>query len=305
MILQGVSVHVNKHAGELQDKWVINAEKHSDDRIKKKTLLVNSDSFILGERDGTTGPRLTVNDWDSMVINPIGNRFLNQIKGQIHPDAFADLLVDQETGLSGTTDVERVAMGITVMTTLKEYFGYTIATSCGFPYIVLEGEKSDWIKIRESAERLVKGRCTSQFADDWLPALLPLLDKFVEEYEKGVQLTATEDVTCPATDVKCSAKTEVPIDSKFWNAMVKRGGIPGSGGISWFTGWMNILFPYIGLEYDQIINRYAFEAYSPSRRYVEIEDEHCYSPIGPSTKSFPNGLSKVPVEWNYHGKIIN
>jgi hypothetical protein len=55
---------------------------------------------------------------------------------------------------------------------------------------------------------LINSRCENDFAEWWLPALIPLLDKFIEEYGKAV-------------------KGE-PGDSSFWNSCVKRGGRLGS-----------------------------------------------------------------------------
>jgi hypothetical protein len=58
-----------------------------------------------------------------------------------------------------------------------------------------------------------------------MPALIPLLEKFIEEYEKAENGKAG--------------------DEKFWNSCVKRGGTQGSGAKTWFNGWINILYPFI------------------------------------------------------------
>ncbi len=301
MILQAVSDHVNLNAEALQERWMEGGKTEAGG-IQKMTLVVVRDDFLLAPKNGNlgrTGSGNVSNDWASVVCNPSNgsdneNTFLGQIKRNIRPEAHADLLIDEEgdCGLSDTTPIERVCMGITVMTTLQKYFDYSCSTMCGFPYIALEGELSDWIKIRQSAEQLVSQRCTSDFSSKWLPALLPLLDKFVEEYEKGVQLAAGE-----AREV----------DSLFWNAMVKRGGISGSGGWSWLTGWMNILFPFINKGTTS--NRFAFEPYSPQRAYVTAEHDKTFrygaSGMGPDVTSFSEGLSKVPVTWYYLGEKVN
>jgi len=73
---------------------------------------------------------------------------------------------------------------------------------------------------------LINSRCEDEFAQWWLLALIPLLDKFIDEYGKAV-------------------KGE-PGDGSFWNSCVKRGGTNfGSGDRTWFNGWINILFPFI------------------------------------------------------------
>ncbi len=88
--------------------------------------------------------------------------------------------------------------------------------------------------------------------------------------------------------------------------MVKRGGISGSGGWSWLTGWMNILFPFI--KTGTTANRFAFEPYHPRRGYVTVEHDEYFqerSSMGPDVTSFSKGLSKVPVTWYYLGETVN
>ncbi len=111
------------------------------------------------------------------------------------------------------------------MDACKNFFSYGMTTFCGFPSVVLEGTKNDWQILRQNAELLITTRCTDEFAQWWMPSLLPLLEKFNEEYEKGANGAAGDD--------------------RFWNSFVKIGGISGSGDMTWFNGWINILFPFI------------------------------------------------------------
>jgi len=76
-----------------------------------------------------------------------------------------------------------------------------------------------------------------------MPALLPLLEKFIQEYEKGTNGSAGDD--------------------RFWNSCVKRGGTSGSGAKSWFNGWINILFPFINNKENGYM-----KPYSPTNDYV-------------------------------------
>merc|ERR1719231_857531 len=76
-------------------------------------------------------------------------------------------------------------------------------TCCGFPRVTLEGSLDDWRALRAHAEALVMTRCSAKFAAGWCAALLPLLDKFVAEYEAGLA-------------------GSTGADEPFWNSMVKR-----------------------------------------------------------------------------------
>ena len=123
---------------------------------------------------------------------------------------------------SGAAD--RIAMHISCMSAFKQYFTYSIETCCGFPSVILEGSEQEWASLRDRAEKLILKRCHPLFAQNWCEALLPLLAKLHSEY----------------------TKSEGEADGTFWNAMVKEGGLSESGGYSWFNGWINVFFPYIG-----------------------------------------------------------
>jgi hypothetical protein len=166
------------------------------------------------------------------------------------------------------------------MDVLQNYFEYRVSTLCGFPSITLEGQLEDWQKIRVNAETLISQRCKAEFAADWLPALLPLLDKFIEEYQKAQQ--------------------GIPSDEVFWNSMCKRGSTGGSGGYTWFTGWFNIFFPYLK---ENEVNCYCVP-YSTSLDYVREGRVPNSRSMVPDIRYFPDGLSTAPVKWMYFGKEI-
>ena len=301
MILQAISDHVNLNASALQDKWMEGGSKDANGNIVKKVLMVKRDDFVLGNLpEKGNGPRDSCNNWADVVCNPSDgsddeNTFLGQIKMNIRPEAYADLLIDR--GLSDTTPIERVSMGITVMTGLQKYFNYMVRTQCGFPYIALEGEHLDWVKVRQTAERLVNERCTNEFASDWLPALLPLLDKFVEQYEIGMEVTCADSSLSTAAANVLLDNSDSKVDATFWNAMVREDGTRGSGGWTWLNGWINILFPYI--KKGTVTNTWAFQPYSPLIDYTDRRYK------GPNMAHFSSGRSNVPVIWDYSGKPIN
>jgi hypothetical protein len=67
----------------------------------------------------------------------------------------------------------------------------------------------------------------------------------VEEYVKG-------------------AKGNEAADEQFWNSFCKRGGTVGSGEETWFNGWMNIFFPFLGHSENKFM-----VPYSPDNNYVK------------------------------------
>jgi hypothetical protein len=102
---------------------------------------------------------------------------------------------------------------------------------------------------------------------DWVRALLPVLDQFVKAASGAV-------------------------DRAFWRSINKLDG--GSGG-PYVTGWINVLFPYLdagSLEGGIERNDAAFT-------WSEAPGSH-----GPTIGSFPCGLSRVPLAWNYLGTVF-
>lgn len=229
------------------------------------------------------------NDWASVVND--GN---NSFAGQIRQNAInIDQLKPNFTGAK-TNAVEAIAQDITVMHACQEYFGYIFSTLCGFPFVVMEGTWEDWKLLRKEAEQLIKDRCLKKWASDWSDALLSLLDKFAKEYE--------------------SAAKGRRADRAFWNGMCKIGGVGGSGGYDYLTGWLNILFPYLREGKDT--NPYCV-AYKPASQRKEAEKEeevlvqisltkfvNMSKARGPNVTTLPTGLCKAPVTWNYLGEAI-
>ena len=106
------------------------------------------------------------------------------------------------------------------MDVCKNFFRYICYTKCGFPQITLCGTKNDWIKLRNKANIVLKEKVDKRFGDKWSKSLIPLLNRFIDTFDGK-------------------------INALFWNSMIKTGASRGSGARSWFSGWINILFPYI------------------------------------------------------------
>jgi len=111
------------------------------------------------------------------------------------------------------------------MDAVKNFFDFKMRTCCGFPSITLEGTDQDWQTLRKNTKSLIENRCTKDMSTWWLASLMPLLDKICNERD--------------------NIKNSKTVDSEFWNNMIKRGSTGGSGSITWFSGWINILFPFL------------------------------------------------------------
>jgi hypothetical protein len=214
------------------------------------------------------------------------------VTGALLHSAGALLATDFDT----STPTEIVAGQVTVMDMMQNFFEYRMMSKCGFPTITLEGTSRDWRALVGKAEALIRNRCLPQLADRWLPALLPVLQRFVAQYDD------------PAT-----------VDVRFWQSMCKEGGVGGSGGGTWLNGWFNVFFPYLGsiakkpsdgpsstqenkycAPYDDAVG-YAQESLVAKKRYYSMGESPA-GVYGPDISMMPCGVAAAPVVWEYFGQ---
>ena len=190
LILQGLAQHVNANAESLRDRFVTHQGK----------LLINirRDNFQMGS---------VKNDWEGVF-----GEFSSRIREHIGADTHKLLVADFST----TGSIEQAAMEVALMDALQSYFTYGVTTACGIPEFTLEGVAEDWRELRARAKQLVKFDL-----DWWLPALVPVLDGFVNA-------------------------SEGKIDKAFWCDFYKLES-PGSGAPS-IHGHVQNLFPYFGVK---------------------------------------------------------
>eukprot|EP01083_Nonionella_stella_P274147 930508_1 len=206
-----------------------------------------------------------------------------------------------EANFSDSTIIDKISNKICVMDICKNYFEYEMicVPGCGFPKMTLSGNKNDWIKLKEKIEILLTKKVTKRWGEKWKESLLPLLDKFIDTFNGN-------------------------IDCLFWNSMIKSGvtveELDSSGGPMysrdyWFSGWFNILFPYICTDDGQFIDNKFCVGYSMNDDYVKSGIENAGF-IGNDIKVYPIGLSSAPVktkyidaqtkqEYNYNMKFVS
>ena len=229
------------------------------------------------------------NDWKGVV-----SEFTEKISEKTVKDTFE--ILDPSVFSNASMD-EKIAVGITIMDMCKKYFRYLVTTRCGFASITLDGTRDDWVVLKEKAVKLLKNKCQKEWADKWIKSLIPILDRFIAAYDGS-------------------------IDCVFWNAMIKKGSVRGSGGYDYFSGWINTFFPFIGKEL--VDNPFCFDQPWPAISqklntkntpyYVNIDGSLEYaggsspnwrggdeSITGPQIGQYPNGLTACPVEWDYLG----
>jgi len=114
-----------------------------------------------------------------------------------------------------TTNDDRIAAAVTIMSTLKEYFDYKCTLSCGIPNVTLLGTVEDWKLLREKVDGLlnyeIKGK--EPVMQKWHCLMSKVIDEFVK-----------------------SAKGKPSL--KFWDKIAHRSG--GMSGPTYLSGWVTV-----------------------------------------------------------------
>ncbi|CAG9936484.1 unnamed protein product [Clonostachys rosea f. rosea IK726] len=113
-----------------------------------------------------------------------------------------------------TTANDKTVAALTLMSTMKKYFDYTLLCGgCGFPSVTLEGEKKDWELLAAKVRNL------ADYGDepaDWSVCLVKVVEKMIESFDK-----LDDD------NVK-----------DFWMRACHAAGENGSGGTETLSGWL-------------------------------------------------------------------
>jgi len=275
LILQGITAHVDADPEGARERFV--------DFQGKKALEIRRDDFVKGSAK---------NDWGGAVEEI--SRLLDSHVKPAPREVFG-------VRFSTTSRGEQLCSSLSAMAMCKHYFDYRVRTMCGFPTVTLLGSLEDWQHLRQAAESAVRNLCQADgcgagiykflrmdFCEWWLSALLPTLDRFLEAYQGKV-------------------------DAVFWNSMLKRGGIRGSGGFTGYSGWFNVFFPMIGKSFNRFCLPYCDsadyaraglrESWSKPRHERNAAD----STAGPKrdfrvvdSVHYPDGIEKIPMTWNYY-----
>jgi hypothetical protein len=183
-IAQGFALHVQQSAEELRRRFV--------------------------RHDGRAELRVTVDElpatsaeW-AAVIGELGRGIAEHVGPGVHR-----LL---SCAFSTTTERERVASEVVMMSAFRRYFDFILNCVCGIPEITLEGSAEDWAEIRRRLDVLAEYDLAW-----WAAALRPVLDALAN-----------------------TARGEV--DRDFWQCIYKPAEAYGGDVV---TGWIMRLFPYL------------------------------------------------------------
>lgn len=185
-ILAQFSMYVNGHADELRHLFV----EHQG----KKEVACNFMPFSVTEVD----------------VGKVAHALTTEVQKHVID---ADLQSWMMPSFSTTTPNDMSVASVIMLGSLQSYFEYVIRGGCGFPSVTLLGEKDDWEKLVEKAQRLPR---YGPETEEWSRLLLPILRRMVQSFDRPD-----------------SAETRA-----FWLQACYKAGVNGSGGIATLSGWI-------------------------------------------------------------------
>lgn len=192
-ISNAAAIYINENAVEMRNTIV-------DNKDKKEIVVVRMD-FFLGKK----------NPWHELI---------DEFSEKIKENTKTSLVDIMQADFSTTTKISRVASQIVILDATKAYFKLVCYGGCGIPEIRLQGEKSDWQRIKSKATSLI---AIIPAFKDWIASVNEIMDHFIDAFDDK-------------------------IDNLFWKSIFLYGG--GSGGPQ-LTGWLISLFPYLHkISYD-------------------------------------------------------
>ena len=116
------------------------------------------------------------------------DQFSQEIRGNINvPEYVKQMTADFST----TTSVHRIVSQITIMTSVQEYFEYTLFSMCGIPAVEMKGTEEDWIRLGGKIKELRKtlkpiaiaiGLGDTQYGASWWDNLEEIAAKLLDTF---------------------------------------------------------------------------------------------------------------------------
>lgn len=263
LICQGFSNHINANPEKFRHTLV----NHNG----KKQIIVEANSFT----------KYAYNAWQD-ILPALGDSIRKYTKENIYETVVKKY--------STTTPTETIAYQVSLLETIQPFFEYQVMTSCGLPYITLEGTPEDWRKIRQDVEQMKQYELTH-----WVNELTPILDEFVKASEGNLNELFWRDIYKLQAHYKISG--------------------------TFVDGWITKFFPYLNDKKHYSNGNQSLKNYVPPTSLVgylkpnlslnlkdnshQVADERLYpkNKSQPSTMislgSFPKGISSFDFVWKY------
>ena len=150
---------------------------------------------------------------DQVDYSWLFDQFSEGIRMNIKTPGYVDLM---EADFTTTTSDQLIASQIMIMSSVQKYFDFCEYTLCGIPGVEMKGTLADWKQLvvkTENMKSLLQPIIDELGLQDWFIKTLDILKKLVDTFNGNP-------------------------DKEWWGHILSWNETYGSGGRSWWSGWM-------------------------------------------------------------------
>ncbi len=264
-----VSRYINTDPEQFRDLFV----NHKD----KKQLHVNMDK--LSRTKDKSIWDLTLEKWVEMIDSDVKNK---------------ELMKTATSDFSTSTYLDVLCSKAFIMDMTKAYYEFTCSTMCGIPVVHLHGTLSDWNKLLDKLDLFViifdnPNTCNNTYNKENNVGLSNYLNKHIRpiliNLIKHKQQYDEIKISLLKEDLSTKKLTDDLIE--FWSHIISHTTKYGSGGGTFWSGWLTLFFPDIRTEYDDKKKSDSIYVY-PNSRLSKV----------------PSGTTDINITFDNNGTII-
>jgi len=159
--------------------------KAVDDHSKRPEVR----KFFVDHTEAEGKKKLTVAVDEDGPMSVDYSWFIDQMTQQIQQNINVEGYVNLMTAdFSTSTKTHQIVSGITVMTSLQEYFEYEMMCGCGIPGVVMKGTLQDWQNLKTkilALEKMLQPIMESiNLSDDWWRKVEVICTNLIDTYNK-------------------------------------------------------------------------------------------------------------------------
>ena len=248
-ILTQLGSYINAHAEDLRDVLLLpdsGGEPSSPDGDGRIHLHIEADL-----KGGDRAPVVDHGRMAHAMTALMARRFRDE-----------DLRDWVQPAFTTTTKADQATASVIFMGAMRRYFAYSWGTRCGVPTATLLGAESDWVRVRQRAERLARFDAGDGQPARWLRLLRPVLDGLV----------------------RCFRAPDSDASRRFWQAVCDEH-VPNGSGATTYSGWITAF-----CFWDEAGRCLHPEPSSPSASAAAAAE-----PVRLTRGQLPIGFARVPV----------
>lgn len=292
-----ISRYINEDPEKFRFLFVEHSSEHKDENknnlpvktsVGKKILFVDMDELAARQENKNTTQSiwdLTVMEWTKLIGKEVKN---------------SKFIQAASCDFTTSSGVDFVSSQAFVMDMVKQYFQFVCLTRCGIPYVDLTGTVADWTSLITKLDTFIELFREFTLSEYLQNMLRPILQMFLVTKQSGGQ-SGGQSSNQSSTEGKAVIPRELirdyPDIQTFWGKIINHNVRNGSGGGTFWSGWIIKFFPSIK-KYQPNVFTIKASSGNAKKQPVTIN-------VDTRLDNVTNGLTNVPVIFIRNGTKIN